>query len=146
MSILLVEDDPAEARLIQRAFTKAQIALPVVRVDNGDEAVAYLQGDGRYSDRSAHPLPTLILLDVKLPRRSGLEVLEWIRSQQGILRRVPVIMLSSSRHATDINRAYDLGANSYLTKPETSEDLLAIAQTFRRYWLEINQAPREGIG
>ena len=141
--ILLVEDDAADARLLRRAFDKAEIGIPLVRLTNGDEAVAYLSGDGPFADRMQHPLPMLIVLDIKLPRRSGLEVLQWIRSAENSLHRVPVVILSSSRQASDINRAYDLGVNSYLSKPETSEELVNMAMLFRKYWLELNQSPRE---
>jgi CheY-like chemotaxis protein len=88
------------------------------RLTNGDDAVAYLSGDAPYENRAAYPMPNVLLLDIKLPRRSGFEVLEWVRRQKSNLRRLPVVMLTSSRHSADINRAYDLGANSYLAKPE----------------------------
>jgi CheY-like chemotaxis protein len=139
--ILLVEDDPADARLLKRAFEKAQVTAPVVRLTNGDEAVAYLSGEEPFADRMRHPLPTLIVLDIKLPRRSGLEVLQWIRANESGVHRVPVVILSSSRQPSDINRAYDLGVNSYLSKPETSDELFNMAMLFRRYWLELNQSP-----
>ena len=139
--ILLVEDDPADARLIQRAFTKAGIVDPIVRLTNGDDAVAYIDGQPPYDKRAIHPIPTLVILDIKLPRRTGLEVLKWLRSRSDGLRRLPVLMLTSSRHLVDVNRAYDYGANSYLTKPDTSEQLLTMAQAIRTYWLTLNELP-----
>src|SRR5205085_10493869 len=108
--ILLVEDDPADARLVQRAFQKAELRADMTRLTNGDDVVAYLAGDAPYENRALYPLPSLILLDIKLPRRSGLEVLQWIRKRNDALRRLPVVMLTSSRHALDVNRAYDYGA------------------------------------
>jgi CheY-like chemotaxis protein len=113
----------------------------VVRLQNGDDAVAYLAGQPPYENRTAYPLPTLLLLDIKLPRRSGHEILAWIRARQGELGRLPVVILTSSRQSVDVTRAYDLGANSYLVKPESAEQLAALAATFKAYWLELNQFP-----
>jgi CheY-like chemotaxis protein len=139
--ILLVEDDPSDFRLIQRAFERANLAIPMIRLTHGDDAVAYLAGDAPYENRGAYPVPAIILLDIKLPRRSGFEVLEWIRKRPSALRRIPVVMLTSSRHSADINRAYDLGANSYLVKPSSTADLEELASNFKSYWLRLNEAP-----
>lgn len=139
--VLLVEDDPADARLVQRAFHKANAGCQVSRLTNGDEAVAYLSGETPFDNRTQHPLPSLLLLDIKLPRRSGLEVLEWLRSRGNPLRRMPVVVLTSSKHSVDINRAYDLGANSYVAKPDTAAGLMEMAAAFRDYWLKLNEAP-----
>ena len=139
--VLLVEDDPADVRLIQRAFKKLPTTVPMTRLTNGDDAVAYLSGNAPYENRGAYPVPAVLLLDIKLPRRSGFEVLEWLRKQPSGLRRLPVIMLTSSRHSADVNRAYDLGANSYLAKPETTSELDRLANEFQAYWLFLNQAP-----
>jgi CheY-like chemotaxis protein len=139
--VLLIEDDPADVRLIQRAFRKLDVPVPMFRLTNGDDAVAYLSGDAPYENRAAYPMPNVLLLDIKLPRRSGFEVLEWVRRQKSNLRRLPVVMLTSSRHSADINRAYDLGANSYLAKPETTSDLEGLASGFESYWLSLNEEP-----
>lgn len=139
--VLLIEDDPADVRLIQRAFRKLDPNVPMFRLTNGDDAVAYLSGDAPYENRVTYPLPTILLLDIKLPRRSGFEVLEWVRKQRSNLRRLPIVMLTSSRHSTDVNRAYDLGANSYLTKPEKPSDLDELATGFESYWLALNESP-----
>lgn len=139
--VMLIEDDPADVRLIQRAFRKMGTKVTMVRLTNGDDAVAYLAGEAPYENRTAYPLPSVLLLDIKLPRRSGFEVLSWLRRQKSNLRRLPVVMLSSSRHAADINRAYDLGANSYLAKPETSSELDELASGFESYWLSLNESP-----
>jgi CheY-like chemotaxis protein len=138
--ILVVEDDPNDLLLIQRAFGKARILNPLQSVGNGDDAVAYLAGEGPYADREQHPFPVLVLLDLKLPRRSGLEVLQWIRAQAG-LKRLPVVVLTSSKEATDVNRAYDLGANSYLVKPVGFDSLLELVKSLEVYWLILNQKP-----
>ena len=144
-TILLVEDDPNDARLVQRAFGRSGEAVNVLRLQNGDEAVSYLRGDSPYENRAAYPMPSVVLLDIKLPRRSGLEVLGWVRTRTDELRRLPVIMLSSSTHAADVNRAYDLGANSYLAKPDTTERLNEMVRLLASYWLDMNQPPlRDG--
>ena len=138
-AVLLVEDEINDVLLIRRAFTKAQLPEPL-SVGDGEAAMAYLAGRDRYADREQYPLPVLVLLDLKLPRKSGLEVLEWLRAQPG-LRRTPVVMLTSSEATEDINQAYDLGANSYLVKPIGSRDLLEMVRTLGLYWLVHNQPP-----
>jgi CheY-like chemotaxis protein len=139
-TILLVEDDPNDVLLIQRAFRKANLANPIQVMNDGEAAVQYLSGQEPYADRDRYPLPMLMLLDLKLPRRSGLEVLEWLK-QQPKLKRLPVVVLTSSREHTDLNRAYDLGANSYLVKPVAFDSLLNMVQTLNQYWLIINERP-----
>ena len=140
-SVLLVEDDPSDFRLIQRAFNKLAEQFEMFRLSNGDEAIAYLSGEDPYENRAAHPMPSMLLLDLKLPRRSGFEVLEWVRRQASSLSRLPVVVLTSSRHSVDINRAYDLGANSYLVKPATNNQLEDLASQFRNYWMSLNEFP-----
>lgn len=139
--VLLVEDDISDYRLIQRAFAKIKGGVPMIRLSHGDDAVAYLAGDAPYENRSLHPLPSVILLDIKLPRRSGFEVLEWIRTQESALKRLPIIMLTSSTHQVDVKKAYDLGVNSYLVKPSNSSELEELMSTFQTYWLELNEGP-----
>ena len=140
-TILLVEDNPVDVLLMQRAFrheTFANTSLQIVR--DGDAAVFYLNGDGEYSDRDRYPLPAIILLDLKLPRRSGHEVLVWLK-QQPELKRLPVVMLTSSRQTPDVKRAYDLGVNSYLVKPVGFASLLEMMQSFNEYWLNYTELP-----
>lgn len=139
-AILIVEDDPNDVILIQRAFGKARILNPLQTVPNGDDAVAYLSGEGPFADRQRYPFPVLVLLDLKLPRRSGLEVLEWVREREG-LKRLPVVVLTSSKEVADVNRAYDLGANSYLVKPVSFSSLLELVKSLEVYWLILNQKP-----
>ncbi len=143
--ILLVEDDPADSRLIQRALAKAELNEPVVRLTNGEDAISYLRGDPPYDNRHSYPLPRLVLLDIKLPKRNGFEVLEWLRRQLTQLRRIPVVMLTSSRHAVDVNRAYDLGVNSYLVKPDNFAELRQIAELLKQYWIHTNENPMSGM-
>jgi len=139
-SILLVEDDPNDIILIKRAFEKARITNPLQVVEDGEEAISYLAGKGPYGDREKYSLPMLILLDLKLPRKSGHEVLEWL-CQQPILKRLTVVVLTSSQQSSDINRAYDLGANSYLVKPVTFDALVEMVKTLNLYWLLLNENP-----
>lgn len=136
--ILLVEDDANDALLLKRAFAKAQVGSLLVHLEDGEAAVAYLDGNGIYADRERYPLPCLVLLDLKLPRRSGLEVLDWMQTQTG-LNRIPVVVLTSSQQSTDINRAYDLGANSYLVKPVKFDTLLEMVRALNLYWLLFNK-------
>lgn len=139
-TILLVEDDPNDVLLIQRAFRKANLVNSLEVVRDGEEAVVYLAGEGPYADRERFPLPVLMLLDLKLPRKAGLEVLGWLR-QQPSLKRLPVVVLTSSRETADINRAYELCANSYLVKPVAFDALLEMVKTLNMYWLVLNQRP-----
>ena len=138
-TILLVEDDSNDVLLVKRAFRKAKLNPQIEIVADGDEAIAYLTGQAPYSDRQLD-LPSLILLDLKLPRRSGLEVLEWIR-QQPQLKRILVIVLTSSRENPDVAKAYDLGVNSYLVKPVAFEDLVKLMAQVHHYWLDLNEKP-----
>ena len=137
--LLWVEDDPNDILLGTRAMATVGIPTPRV-VRDGQEAIAYLSGDGAYSDRSRHPLPSVILLDLKLPRVSGVEVLRWLRSQE-FLRRIPVIMFTSSKEPGDINSAYDAGANAYLVKAVDFKELVELLGLIRGFWLRANRNP-----
>lgn len=139
-AILLIEDSDDDQILMRRAFTRANLANPIYAVSDGDEATAYLSGEGKYADREAYPLPILILLDLKLPKRSGHELLQWLRAQPG-LKRTPVAILTSSKQTIDINRAYDLGANAYLVKPVEFESLVELVHSLHLFWLILNEAP-----
>ena len=139
-TILLVEDDPDDVLLIRRAFTKAGILDSMETVPDGEGAVAYLEGSGPYASRERFPLPAIILLDLKLPRKSGFEVLDWIRARPG-LRRIPVVVLTGSEQRSDVNRAFDAGANSYLVKPVGIGALTEILKTLNVYWLLLNERP-----
>ncbi len=132
-TILLVEDDPNDVVLLQRALRKNQIDNPVVALPDGDEAIAYLSGDGKYSDRQVHPFPKVIMLDLKMPRRGGLEVLEWLREHPQY-KVIPTIVLTSSKINEDVMKAYGLGANSYMVKPANFEELQRMIKTAHEYW------------
>lgn len=138
--VMLAEDDENDAMLITRAFAKLNINNPIHRVKNGDEAIAYLEGAGVYQDRKRFPLPCLLLLDLKLPNRSGFEVLEWIR-KRGQFKRLPVVVLTGSNQEADINRAYELHANSYLIKPPKFEDMKELMRKIGEYWIATNEGP-----
>lgn len=139
-TILHIEDDPNDVLLVQRAVRKANLAVNLAAIADGEIAIAYLGGDSIYRDRQRYPVPDLILLDLKIPRRSGLEVLAWMR-QTPELKRIPVAVLTSSRHERDINEAYDAGANSYLVKPVGFDSLLEMIKLIHSYWLATNQRP-----
>jgi CheY-like chemotaxis protein len=139
--ILLVEDDGNDVLLLEHAFRKANLTNPIYSVNDGEQAIDYLYGRGQYSDRQKFPLPLLVLLDLKLPRKGGLEVLTWLREQNSTLNRLPVVVFTSSRQSIDINRAYDLGANSYLVKPADLEKLSEIVKQLDSYWFLLNEKP-----
>ena len=138
--VLLVEDNPTDVLLIRRAFEQAKMANPIHVLTDGDTAVEYLDGAGDYADRSRFPLPILILLDLKLPRRSGLEVLAWLKDQEA-LRRIPVVMLTSSEQPRDVDAAYDSGVNSYLVKPVEYDSLFKMLKAVNLYWMMLNEHP-----
>lgn len=138
--ILLAEDNDDDVFFMKYAMKNAGVSVPLQVVEDGVQAVSYLAGEGKFSDRNLYPLPDLVLLDLKLPFKSGFEVLKWIRDQS-ILNKLLVIILSSSQQDSDINKAYQLGANSYLVKPLTSEQLLKLVKAFKEYWLNFNQFP-----
>jgi CheY-like chemotaxis protein len=131
--ILLAEDEDTDALLMLRAFRKACIVNPLLRVKDGDEAISYLAGEGIYADRNAYPLPVLLLLDLKMPRRNGFDVLTWIREQPN-LQRIPVTVLTSSGENRDVEKAYGLGASSYLQKPSEFLDLIEALKSLKNSW------------
>lgn len=135
--ILLVEDNPDDVLLARRALKKADLPVAMQVVTDGDQAVAYLDGAGPFGDRQRHPQPALILLDLKLPKRSGLEVLRWIRAQAE-LATTPIVVLTSSTEDEDIQKAYALGANSYLQKPVAFNALVELLGALGLYWFRHN--------
>jgi CheY-like chemotaxis protein len=139
-TVLLVEDDANDVLLIQRAFRMVNTDSPIHSVRDGDAAIDYLSNSGEYADQDEYVLPQLILLDLKLPRRSGVEVLQWIR-QQPVIKRIPVIILTSSKESIDVNLSYDLGISSYLVKPVSFDRLSEMVATVESYWLRINEYP-----
>lgn len=140
-TILLVEDESADAMLLLRGFEKAEVLNPVVHLTNGDEALAYLAGVREYANRIKYPLPALILLDLKLPGMTGIQLLQWMRVQ-GEIRRIPVVVLTSDESLDTIDAAYDLGANSYLVKPGNTAEIARMVQAIQRYWIKLNEPPQ----
>lgn len=138
MTVLLAEDDENDVLLMQRAFKKARKQDCLRVVNDGQEIIDYLAGHHQYSDRNAHPLPQLVVLDLKMPRKNGLEVLQWLKAQP-TLKRIPAVVLTSSNQPRDIAQAYDLHANSYLVKPNAFEDLVKLLEAFNNYWLDLNR-------
>lgn len=139
-SILLAEDEQNDVFLIQRAFQKAQLLNPIRAVSDGQEAISYLRGDGDYADRERFPFPTLVLLDLKMPRLGGFDVISWVRQQPG-LKRLPLVVLTSSKDGPDINRAYELGANTYLVKPVEFDGLVEMMRNLSLYWFVMAERP-----
>jgi CheY-like chemotaxis protein len=138
--ILLVEDREDDVLLVRRAFQKAKVLNPMHIVRDGAEAIAYLKGEGKYSNRAEHPLPELLLLDLKPPGTDGFEILKWKRQQPG-LQTLRVVVLSSSDQMRDVNAAYQLGANSFLVKPIDFERFVEMSQAISGYWLWMSKVP-----
>lgn len=137
-TILLVEDDANDVYFMKRAAREAGILDSLQVAQDGQEAMDYLGGLGEYADRERFPLPCLVLLDLKLPRVMGFEVLKWIR-QQAALKSTSVIVLTSSDLKPDVDLAYRLGANSYLVKPSTLDKFKETIARIKQYWLELNR-------
>jgi DNA-binding response OmpR family regulator len=140
-AVLLVEDDANDAFFLQFAFEQAGVVNVLHVVGDGQEAISYLAGEGVYADRSKHPFPCLVLLDLKLPVVMGMDVLRWVRERAPTLL---VLVLTSSSDVGDIDEAYRLGARSYLIKPLGVEQRLELVALIKRYWLEINTFPSLG--
>ena len=132
-TILLVEDEENDAKLVQMAFKKNNIVNPVQWARDGLEAIAYLNGDGAYADRNQHPFPEVLILDLKMPRMGGLELLTWIREHPEF-RVIPTIIMTSSRQHSEIEKAYNLGANTYMIKPSSFEELAKNVKLIHDYW------------
>jgi two-component system response regulator len=139
-SILLVEDNEDDAELTGRAFLAAKIANPLVHVSDGVEALDYLFGRGRYAGRDVRALPVVVLLDLKLPRLDGLDVLKAIRASEHT-RFLPVVMLTSSDHDRDRLAAYNHHVNSYVRKPVDYDQFVDAARQLGLYWIVFNLAP-----
>src|SRR5690242_18501314 len=138
--VLYVEDDEHDVLFLRRAFAQAGIGHPLVVAHDGQEGIDYLSGAGEFGNRHKHPLPCLILLDLKMPRRTGLEVLEWLRGEAE-LACIPVIVFSSSAHERDVERAYRLGASSFVVKPQGAPERADFARAVKEYWLRFNEVP-----
>jgi CheY-like chemotaxis protein len=138
--ILLAKDSEDYAVLFKRALKAARIDASLDIVRDGQEAIDYLSGAEPFADRSKHPFPKLLLLDLKMPRRDGFEVLSVVRQRLG-LTRLPVIVLTNSDNPADVKRAYELGATSYFRKPDSLEGLDEMIHVLHAYWLKFNHFP-----
>jgi CheY-like chemotaxis protein len=139
-TILLVEDELADATLLMRGFQKIGVLNPIVNLRSGDDALGYLSGTGDYADRVKFPLPVLVLLDLKLPGTTGLQLLQWMRTRRDV-KRIPVVVLTMDEAPSTINAAYDLGANSYLVKPGNTNQIERTVKAIQAYWIELNEPP-----
>jgi CheY-like chemotaxis protein len=141
--ILLVEDNRDDVFFVQRAFYTAQIKHPLFTVEDGEQAMEYLSGTGRYTDRTVYPMPRLILADLKMPRVNGFDLVAWIRKAPHC-RFIPIVILSSSALPGDVNRAYIVGANAYMIKPADATSLQRLFQTIADFWVagETVELPR----
>jgi CheY-like chemotaxis protein len=142
-TILQVEDDPNDVFLLQHAMKKAGVANPIQVANDGQEAIDYLGGAGKFADRGKFPFPCLVLLDLKLPYVMGLDVLKWIREQPGMT--LVVIVLSASAEDADIATAYRLGVNAFLTKPTESGKFADMVKAMKEFWLTHNTLPPESF-
>jgi CheY-like chemotaxis protein len=138
--VLQIEDDENDVFFMKHAFRKAGVLNPLLAVCDGQEAVDYLAGAGKFANRHQFPMPGVVLLDLNLPRKSGLEILKWIREQPAF-HTLPVVVLSSSNRDADIHRAYSTGANAYLVKPPDPDGLLDLVRLIHDFWLRHNQLP-----
>jgi CheY-like chemotaxis protein len=142
ITILLADDDPDDRQLTRDAFAENRLANVLNTVDDGEELLEYLQRRGRYADKRDEPLPGLILLDLNMPRKDGREALKEIKAD-ATLRRIPIVVLTTSKAEEDILRTYDLGVNSYITKPVTFKSLVELIKLLGRYWFEVVELPPE---
>lgn len=140
-TILLAEDNPADAEMAIDALREAKLANPVVHVEDGVEALDYLLYRGRFADREKGD-PAVLLLDIKMPRMDGLEVLQKLRADPK-LHRLPVVILSSSREETDLARSWDMGVNAYVVKPVDSDQFFNAVKTLGTFWAVLNEIPGE---
>ena len=140
ITILLADDDPDDRQLTRDAFAENRLANMLNCVEDGEELMEYLQRRGRYADLKDAPLPGLILLDLNMPRKDGREALKEIKADLN-LRRIPIVVLTTSKAEEDILRTYDLGVNSYITKPVTFKSLVELIKLLGRYWFEVVELP-----
>ena len=140
-TILLAEDSPADAEMALDALSDANLVNPVVHVEDGVEVMDYLLRRGRFADRKEGN-PAVLLLDIKMPRMDGLEVLQQMRENEA-LRRIPVVMLTSSSEESDLARSWDLGVNAYVVKPVDADQFFTAVKTLGQFWAVFNEAPSE---
>lgn len=140
VAILIADDDTQDTMLVRMAAQRAALGIRLESVTDGEQAIDYLLGRAAYADRQSHPFPSMMLLDLKMPRLSGFDVLDFVRREPQ-LRRLPIVIFSSSDDPKDIKRAYEAGANSYLCKPHSNDDLSALLKALQEYWCKFNHFP-----
>ena len=140
LELLLVEDDDDHAELVKRCFAENQVANTMRRVKDGEEALSYLFRGGQYADAAKSPTPNLVLLDLRLPKVDGIDVLKAIKASER-LRNIPVVVLTTSNSERDVALAYAGHANSYLVKPAGYQEFAEMIEALRRYWLVWNRNP-----
>src|SRR4028118_1056999 len=145
ITILMADDDPDDRMMAREAFEESRITNDLRFVVDGEELMDYLQRRGRFADPSSAPRPGLILLDLNMPRKDGREALIQIKNDPN-LRQIPVVVLTTSKAEEDIYRSYDLGANSFITKPVTFASLVEVMKTIGKYWFEIVELPLQVVG
>jgi CheY-like chemotaxis protein len=145
LTVLVADDDGDDRDFIRKAWAEGSLASDLRFVEDGEELTEYLNCAGRYSDPASAPRPALMLLDLNMPRKDGREVLREIKANPG-LRHIPIVVLTTSQAEEDICFSYDLGANSFITKPVTFRSLVDVLQVLGRYWTEVVDLPPEGFG
>lgn len=145
LTVLVADDDEDDRSLIKKAWDKSRVASDLRFVEDGEELIEYLTFASRYSDPASAPRPALILLDLNMPRKDGREALREIKANPE-LRQIPIVILTTSQADEDILRSYDLGANSYITKPVTFGALVDVFQVLGKYWIEIVDLPPSSNG
>lgn len=138
--ILVAEDSRDDALTVRRALVRAKVLNPIYFVEDGLEVLAYLKGEGKFAVRSEYPLPELLLLDLRMPRMDGFEVLRWIREQPA-LKSLRIVVLTGSDRMDDVNRAYEMGANSFLVKPIQFDQFVQLAASLQGHWLWVSETP-----
>ena len=143
LTILIIEDDPNDVVLLKRALNRENINNPVQVVNDGKEAVHYLQGEGKYHDRTHFPFPSVIFTDLKMPRMSGFDVLDWLKNHPEC-SVIPLIILTASKMEEDVRKAYQMGANAYLVKPSSIGELQEMVKTVYNFWALCEKPPMSG--
>jgi CheY-like chemotaxis protein len=139
--VLLAEDNPNDVLLVQQAFVDNAIANPLLVVGNGDEAIRYLAGEGRFGDREQNPFPALFLLDLKMPVKDGLEVLQWLHEHPEIPKQLPVVVFSSSELPEETQKAFSMDIQACIVKPVSFAHLRERIRILKEYWLEYEASP-----
>ncbi len=145
ITILMADDDPDDRMLTKEAMQEALVINDLRFVEDGEELMDYLHQQGQYADPDSSPRPGLILLDLNMPKKDGREALKEIKADPE-LRRIPIVVLTTSKAEEDVWRTYEMGVSSYITKPVTFEGLIDVMKTLKKYWLEIVELPPETVG